>query len=204
MALARDERADLLALLETLSPEQWNAPTLCSEWTVRDVVAHVVSYDELSTGQLVKLVAKGRFKFGGINAVVLEAFGRREPDELLTYLKEHLEPRGVPAARKGGIGLTDAVIHHQDVRRPLGMPREIPAERLVAALPIGRTAPPTRAFARTRGLRFVATDIDWSSGKGPEVRGAAEPLLLAMSGRRGIVGELSGPGQLTLAARIGD
>lgn len=40
--LAGDERADLLALLGGLSTEQWDAPTLCSGWTVRDVAAHVI------------------------------------------------------------------------------------------------------------------------------------------------------------------
>jgi len=44
--LARDERADLAAFLATLSPQQWQAPTLCPRWRVRDVVAHVISYHE--------------------------------------------------------------------------------------------------------------------------------------------------------------
>ena len=37
--MARDERAELVDLLVTLTPKQWDAPTLCSEWRVRDVVA---------------------------------------------------------------------------------------------------------------------------------------------------------------------
>ena len=44
--LARDERADLAEFLATLSPEQWEAPTLCAGWRVRDVVAHMLNYDE--------------------------------------------------------------------------------------------------------------------------------------------------------------
>jgi hypothetical protein len=50
---------------------------------------------------------------------------------------------------------------------------------------------------------LVATDLDWAAGRGPEVHGPAEALLMAISGRRGIVQELTGPGQPTLAARIG-
>jgi len=49
MALARAERADLADLLVTLEPAQWNAPSLCTQWRVRDVVAHVFSYDTLSS-----------------------------------------------------------------------------------------------------------------------------------------------------------
>ena len=45
--LAWDERAAFAAFLATLSPRQWQVPTLCARWRVRDVVAHVISYDEL-------------------------------------------------------------------------------------------------------------------------------------------------------------
>jgi hypothetical protein len=83
------------------------------------------------------------------------------------------------------------------------MPREIPAERLVPALRYALIAPPIRAVWRARDLRLVATDLDWSTGKGPEVRGPGEALLMAIAGRRGVVGELSGPGQPKLMERIG-
>ncbi len=43
MALARAEREDLLDLLGGLTPAQWRAPSLCAGWSVRDVVAHVLS-----------------------------------------------------------------------------------------------------------------------------------------------------------------
>jgi hypothetical protein len=39
MDLARAERADLFALLETLTPAQWEHPSLCDDWTVREVPA---------------------------------------------------------------------------------------------------------------------------------------------------------------------
>ena len=48
MPLAEEERADLLALLRELTPAQWDAPSLCDSWRVRDVATHIVSYDELS------------------------------------------------------------------------------------------------------------------------------------------------------------
>ena len=49
MAMAEQERAELIALLRDLTDSQRNAPSLCTRWRVRDVAAHVVSYDELST-----------------------------------------------------------------------------------------------------------------------------------------------------------
>jgi hypothetical protein len=66
-----------------------------------------------------------------------------------------------------------------------------------------RTAPAIGAFWRARGLLLVATDLDWDAGRGCEVRGPAEALLMAIAGRRGVTDELSGPGQRILAERIG-
>ncbi|SFA82481.1 TIGR03083 family protein [Amycolatopsis marina] len=201
--LARDERADFAAFLATLSPQQWDAPTLCEGWRVRDVVAHVVSYDELDMRSLVGRLAKGRFHPDNANAVGLAEYGTRTPEELLALLKEHVDPHGLPAAFGGMIALVDALIHQQDIRRPLGLPRGIPAERLLPALRCALFAPVIRGFWRVRGLRLVATDLDWSTGRGPEVHGTAEALLMVIAGRRGVVDELSGPGQPKLAERLG-
>ncbi len=132
--LARDERADLAEFLATLSPEQWEAPTLCAGWRVRDVVAHMLSYDELDGRGLVTRFAKGRFLPNRVNAVGLAEYNTRSPEDLLALLKDHLEPCGLPAAFGGMVALVDGIIHHQDIRRPLGPPRNIPAERLLPAL----------------------------------------------------------------------
>lgn len=48
MAMAAAERAEMADFLESLSAEQWEAPSLCAGWRVRDVAAHVVSYEERS------------------------------------------------------------------------------------------------------------------------------------------------------------
>jgi uncharacterized protein (TIGR03083 family) len=200
--LAREERADLAAFLKSLSPEQWEAPTLCAEWRVRDVVAHLLSYDELDRGALMQRFAKGRFVLDRVNAVGVAEYNRRSPEELAAFLDAHLEPSGLPAAFGGMVSLIDGTIHHQDIRRPLGIPRDIPPERLLATLRCALFAPAVRGFWRARGVRLVATDLDWSFGRGPEVRGRAEALLMTMAGRRGVVGELSGPGQPKLAHRL--
>jgi uncharacterized protein (TIGR03083 family) len=200
--LARDERADFAAFLATLTPEQWDAPTLCESWRVRDVVAHVISYDELSVGGLAGRFVKGRFLPDRVNAVGVAEYRTRDPEELVALLKDHIEPHGLPAAFGGMIALIDGLIHQQDIRRPLGMPRDIPPERLLPALRGALTAPVIRGFWRVRGVRLVATDLDWTVGSGPEVRGPAEALLMTIAGRRGVVQELSGPGRQKLADRI--
>lgn len=58
--MARDERSDLLDFLRTLTPEQWNAPSLCRGWSVKDVAAHMISYDDLGIVGMTKRLVKGR------------------------------------------------------------------------------------------------------------------------------------------------
>jgi uncharacterized protein (TIGR03083 family) len=200
--LARDERADFAAFLATLPPPQWRAPTLCAEWRVRDVVAHVISYDGLGPRELLGYAVRGRFWSSRINAIALARYQALTPEELLALLTARLEPRGLPAALGCRVALVECVIHHQDVRRALGRPRTVPPERLVTALRWAMIGPDIGGLWRTRGVRVVATDLGFAAGAGPEVRGPAEALLMTIAGRRGVARELSGPGQCKLASRI--
>jgi len=201
-ALARDERAELGAFLVTLAPEQWDAPTLCGGWAVRDVVAHLLGYDPMGLGGFARNLARARFDPDRANQRVVDGLRDADPEVLVELVRRHEEPRGVGALFGGRIALTDGAIHHQDIRRPLGLPREIPSERLRVILDFAMVAPPIRAFVRTRGLRLVATDLDWSSGRGTaEVRGPGEAVLMAAAGRAHALGELDGPGVETLARR---
>lgn len=201
MELARAERADLAELLATLTPRQWQAPSLCGDWRVRDVVAHVLSYEELDPVGLARRLARGRLLLGRANAAGVTDYAEHSPRQLLDLLDRSLRPRGLTAVFGGRIALLDAMVHQQDIRRPLGITRDIPGERLRAALDFARIAPPIGTPWRIRGLRLVATDLDWATGHGDEVRGPAESLLMAMAGRRGITDELTGPGRPTLARR---
>ncbi len=203
MSLAREERAELADLLATLTPAQWEAPSLCAGWRVRDVVAHMYSYEELGPVGLVGRFVRGGLRLDRVNAAGVAAYADRSPDELLALVRDHQQPCGLTAGFGGRIALTDGVIHHQDIRRPLGLPRDIPAERMRVVLEFARTAPTIGAAKRVRGLTLVATDLDWRAGSGPVVEGPAEPLLMAVAGRRGVAGDLTGPGLGTLAARIG-
>jgi uncharacterized protein (TIGR03083 family) len=76
MGLARDERADLADLLTTLTPAQWNAPSLCTEWRERDVVAHMFSYEELGIGPLVGRFIKGGLLPNRVNAAGVAAYAQ--------------------------------------------------------------------------------------------------------------------------------
>jgi mycothiol maleylpyruvate isomerase-like protein len=96
--------------------------------------------------------------------------------------------------------LLEIVVHQQDIRRPLGAGREIPAGVLHAVLPAAAMA----YSARTRGLCLQAFDLPWIRyGDGPAVTGPAEALLMAICGRPAGLAELTGAGAAVLASRIG-
>ena len=78
----------------------------------------------------------------------------------------------------------------------------IDPERLRTALDFARYAPTIRGAWRARGVRLVATDLDWAYGKGPEVRGSGEALLMVMAGRRAALDDLDGRGKAKLAQHI--
>jgi uncharacterized protein (TIGR03083 family) len=203
MDLAREEREDFAAFLAELSPEQWDMPTLCERWRVRDVVAHVFSYEELGRPALVRRFIAGGLSVNPTNALGVADHAALAPDQLLDIARRHGQPEGLTAGFGGRIALTDGMIHQQDIRRPLGLPRTIPPRRLRAALDFARYAPTIRGAWQARGVRLVATDMAWSHGSGPEVRGPGEALLMAMAARPDALRDLSGPGQPRLAQHIG-
>ncbi len=200
MTMARAERADLAEFLATLTPQDWQAPTLCTRWSVKDVVAHVISYEELGAVGLLKRFAKGFVVRA--NQVGVEEFAALTPQQLLEFLRGHLEPHGLTAGFGGMIALVDGTIHHQDIRRALNRPRVVPPDRLARILPLVPRNPRLGAGRRIRGLRLRAIDVAWTHGDGPDVTGPGEALLLAMTGRPAALADLDGPGVATLADRV--
>jgi len=200
--MARDEREGFAAFLDTLTPEQWDSPTLCDKWRVREVAIHTVSYDELSTGGLVRRFLKGRLSTDRINAIGVADYADRSPAQIVAMIRANTEPTGLTGGFGGKIALTDGMIHQQDIRRSIGLPRTIDPDRLRTALDFARFAPTLRGGWLARGVRLVATDLDWAYGKGPEVRGSGEALLMAMAGRGAALDDLAGPGKVKLAQRF--
>lgn len=202
--LAEDERREFAELLDGLSLREWEAPTLCEGWTVRDVVAHVFSFEDLRPRQLAALVVRGRLNPDRINDLAKEPFRRDTPEQLLGRVRARVTPRGLTAGFKGGIGLTDAMIHQQDIRRSLRRPRSIPPERIRAALDIAVVSPTLGTRKLLRELQLVADDLDWSHGRGWVVRGPAEAVLMAAAGRAEALAECTGPGVPRLRLRLAD
>ncbi|WP_167857909.1 maleylpyruvate isomerase family mycothiol-dependent enzyme [Mycobacterium sp. DL99] len=201
-ALARRERQEFSDLLDGLAPDEWQAPTLCSGWNVRDVVAHTISYLGQTRLQLTAATLAARGQVDRINDRALKADVGAGPDELRTLMRAGTDPSGAGALYGCRVALIECLIHQQDIRRPLGQSRSIPADALLASLAFARISPVIGGGRRTRGLRLIADDLGWSAGRGPEIRGPGEALLLAMTGRvEAVAGELQGPGVAHLCGR---
>jgi uncharacterized protein (TIGR03083 family) len=200
--MARDEREEFASFLDGLTPEQWNNPTLCELWTVREVAIHTVSYDELTTVGLVGRFLRGLLNTDRINAIGVADYAHTTPEQITALIRANTDPHGLTGGFGGRIALTDGMIHQQDIRRSIGLPRTIDPERLRTALDFARFAPTIRGAWRARGVRLVATDLDWAHGNGPEVRGSGEALLMVMAGRGTALNDLDGPGKAKLSQHI--
>jgi uncharacterized protein (TIGR03083 family) len=202
-----DELAAISEFCHTLAPREWDTPSLCEGWRVRDVIGHMtVGY---TTPMMTMTVKMARYRFNVPKASKAESIAfasARTPVELLAVFDTVVHDkvrRGISRVIKPTEGLLDHVVHHEDIRRPLGQRRQVPEERLVAALTV---APALGGFvgSRTRaaGLRLEATDVEWRHGDGPLVRGAGEAILLALTGRSVVLDELDGDGVALLKERL--
>ena len=198
------ENADFSAYLHTLTDEQWDARSLCDGWMVRDVVGHILYGNELKLWTLPFRLA--RFGFSSDRSgkhYSIERAKDATPAELLRDFDARDPWAGTCRVFPPRLTLLDRLVHQQDIRRPLGHPRTIPEDRLLVVLGAApRLGSVFGAKKRTRGLRFVATDLDWSWGSGPEVTGPGEALLMSMLGRKQAVIGLGGPGLATFSGRL--
>jgi len=169
-----EENADLSAYLHTLEGADWEQPSLCDGWRVRDVVGHLLYGNEQHLSTLPFRLAKHGFSSdrSGKAYSIARAEGRT-PAELLRAFDDRDPWAGTCRVFPPKLVLLDRLVHHQDIRRALGHQRAIPEERVVAVLDATpRLGSVFGAKRRTPGLRFDATDVDWSWGDGPVVRGS--------------------------------
>jgi uncharacterized protein (TIGR03083 family) len=202
------EVEDIGALLHELADDEFDQPSLCDGWMVRDVIGHM-SYGH--TTPMPSIVAglvkyKGNLTKGSFE-LSKQFAAERSPAELVRFWDAELvqkhSRKGIARTIKFSEALTDHLIHHQDIRRPLDRARDIPEERLVAVLELlsGIKTPLFSTKPKVAGLRLVATDVGWSGGDGPAVEGPAEALIMAVAGRTVAFDELDGDGLPTLIER---
>lgn len=194
-----DERSRLADLMDDRGDAEWRTPSLCTEWTVRDVAAHLTLAHTGPVSAAGSLIRAG----GGFDRMIRDTAIRQ------ARLPVHEFPRRLRAmvgSRRTAPFITevqpliDVLCHAQDIARPLERPYPMPADAAVAAADcIWERSFPFRAQRRLRGVELVATDAPWRAGAGDRVEGPISALLLLVSGRTAALGELTGPGAATLS-----
>ena len=201
--LARGRR-DLADLLESLTPEQWESPSLCPGWRVRDVAAHVaMTPTEPTMGAIVTSMVRARGRLWDFGRDVAISYAEaRPPEEIVDVLRRDAEARTMPALTNAKNLLMDLCVHTHDIAIPLGVDVPVPTEAGVAAFErVWAMGWPFWAKRRLRGLRLVATDAPVDVGSGDVVEGTLVALLLLVTGRtKAARDHLSGPGATNLAA----
>ena len=196
------ERESLVADVEGLTDEQWATPSLCAEWSVRDVFAHMTATAKMTPPKFVGKFARSGFNFDAMVSKDIARETAGTPADGLAEFRAHLTDTTHPPGPIDAM-LGEAIIHSSDIRLPLGISHDFPTDAVVRVadfykgsnLLIG-------AKDRISGLTLKATDADWSTGSGPEVSGPVLSLLLAMTGRSAAVTDLSGDGVAILQTRM--
>src|SRR5438132_6398899 len=162
-------RTELAEDLEPVDEGEWDKPSLCTEWRVRDVVAHLLDETEVRTGALMLGVARSGFNLDRYLAREGRRGGACSPSVLLERLRASAPSRLHLAFTKPIDTLVGVTVHGQDIRRPLGLRRALPEERVRLVLDRLKTVGfPLRAKRRAAGLTLRATDLRWPHGDGPE------------------------------------
>lgn len=197
-AIIDRQRLGLADLLDDLTDEEWNQPSLCAGWRVREVAAHLALAHAGPLWAGVNLMRAA----GSFDRMVRDT-ARRHATAPTAQLSAQI--RAMIGSRKRAPGVThlepliDVLVHGQDITIPLGRPRSMPVEAAAtAATRVWTMRWPLdtafRARSRLAGTQLTATDTDWSVGEGPQVAGPIEALLLLLTGRSVSLRRLSGPG----------
>ncbi|WP_299441709.1 maleylpyruvate isomerase family mycothiol-dependent enzyme [uncultured Phycicoccus sp.] len=207
-----EQLARTAAMLESLSTDQWDRPSLCDGWTVRHVAAHL-TLQEQSFGDLLGFVARHPRMWRNLtlNATIRESAviqaAELTTDEIIRRIRAGVGSRRHNAFVTPLEKLTDVLVHSQDMAVPLGIDL---AMRPDAGAQAGTRRWDTRrtwlASVNRRlpldGIALVATDADWRRGEGSEASGPMGAILLLLTGRPAALDRLSGEGAEALRARL--
>ena len=201
MPMVHAERRSLADFLDTLTPEQWSAPTWCDKWNVQELVGHLTAAGNITAPHFFGGFITSGFSFDKFVDKDLRKYAQGAPADVRARFEQIVDSNRKPPG-PAYVALGEVMTHGEDIRRPLGTKGEHPAEHVVTlAEMFKKTGPPLHGKKRSEGLRFVATDVDWSAGEGPEVRGPCMSLILAMVGRAGALADCEGDGVDTLRER---
>lgn len=200
-SLIHAERAALAADLAELTGQQWATRSLCDRFTVREVLAHLTAGASLNPVRWLAGVIRCRFDFDQQVAMRLaEQTGTTPADTLARFRHVITSTTKPPLPAVAMLG--EAIVHGEDIRRPLGIHRDYPITTLTTVADYYQGSDlVVLAKGRVRGLRLAATDGPFTTGSGPLVSGTTLALIMATTGRTLYCDELDGDGVSTLRDR---
>lgn len=200
-AAVHTERRALVEDLTDLTDLQWETPSLCQGWAVRDVVAHLAATATLTRrGFIRELASSGLSTQRIVDRQITRA---RAHDAAASLAALHAAAHEVASPPRPVITrVVEILVHAEDIRHPLGVHRDYPSSWVIAALLHLAGDRSSGGRARLAGLTLAATDTLFITGAGPLVAGPAAALLLAAGGRAARLQDLSGPGRAVLADRM--
>jgi uncharacterized protein (TIGR03083 family) len=206
LPLIADERRRVARLVEGLSQQQLATASLCTEWTVHEVAAHLLSPLVTPLPKALFMLVISGFNVDRLNRRLTASVARLSPQEIVDGLRERAGHPFKPPRMGFEAPLVDLLVHQQDIRRPLGFSPDLVPERLMLCLGIVAKLTERSSILGTRGclegLRVEATDLDWGYGEGLVVRAPGEALLMALSGRTAALPDLDGEGADLLRSRL--
>ena len=143
----------------------------CDAWTVHELAGHIVVPFEVPMHRVVLEMAKagGQLRQGQRRARPSKA-ARPRPDELVAAVRANAESHFTPPGHDWHAPLTDTYVHTQDICVPLGV--EAPADPaqwpVILDFLMSKKARGAFVDRPLPEVRFVATDVRWSAGEGPE------------------------------------
>ncbi|MGC7102405.1 maleylpyruvate isomerase family mycothiol-dependent enzyme [Amycolatopsis lurida] len=201
---SRIQRLELAALVEDLSaiePQAWRSPTLCGDWDVEEVVAHLGAAATTTRLGWIRSMVGARFDTDVHNQRRLEEFRGADPVETFDRFRR-VGPIVLPV-KSSPAGLGELLVHAEDIRKPLGLRHSPDAAGLLAVARFFATKDfAVNSRTLVKGLSLRATDADFQEGSGPELHGPLLSLVLVMAGRRAFLPELGGDGVAELTRRF--
>jgi uncharacterized protein (TIGR03083 family) len=195
------ERKALATDLAALIEPQWATPSLCTNWTVRDVLAHMTATARMTPPQFVGKLAMSGFNFSKMQSKDIAAeLGRSPADTLARFTTVVNSSNHPPGPTDTWLG--EVIVHSEDIRRALGIKHHYPTDAAVQVANFYKNSNLLiGAKTRIAGLKLRATDTSWFQGDGPEVSGPIVSLVMAMTGRKAAMDDLTGEGVVTLRSR---
>jgi uncharacterized protein (TIGR03083 family) len=201
--LVHAERAALADDLAACPDADWRTPSLCTAWTVEETVAHLVAGASIGPLRWFRSVLGARGSFDRHNARRLAEYRGATPVETLSRFRAVVGSTTCPPGPVE-MWLGEIVVHGGDVRRPLGLVRDVPVSTLTPlATFFAKQNSTVRSRSLAEGLRLEATDGPFAAGPddGPRVSGPTLALVMAMAGRAAFCDDLTGPGVAVLRSR---